>query len=201
MNQIQANKSRGPGRLRRRYSSKTRVDSTVSFSQTSRMHLLQKRSIDGQSTYANSGCCKDGIGQRRCDELRAQFSDTGGRFQTVHNVNLNFRRIIDAQHLIVMKIALFDTPVFDRDLTRKYSGESEIDATLGHGAHAIRVDSQTAINRARKSKHMNRTVVIDGDLGDLCIASIASQTCNTPPMAGWQRLSPSGGLGHNLQHV
>ncbi len=98
---------------------------------------MQKSSINRQSPDANSGCGKNGVGHRRRDEHCAQLADTGGGFQTARKVYVNFRRFIDAQYLIVVKIALFDGTIFDSDLGCEYRREGKIDTALGHAPGEI----------------------------------------------------------------
>jgi hypothetical protein len=82
-------------------------------------------------------------------------------------VDLDCRRLVHAQHLIRVEVALLDTPVLQRDLAIEGSGGAEDDAALELRLHGVGIDNGAAIHRADHASNADATFFRHFDLGNL----------------------------------
>src|SRR5512133_3607896 len=67
--------------------------------------------FEGQGAQALSRQGKHGVGHCRCNRWRAGFADAFGRFGAGHDVALDDRAFVHAQHRVIVKIALLHLAV------------------------------------------------------------------------------------------
>src|SRR5215475_7407804 len=81
--------------------------------------LLQRGGVDRHlsQSFASSG--EDCIGDRRNDGGGPALAHTTRRLRALNDMNLDRGCLIDAQHLVIMEIALLDAAVLQRDLAMK----------------------------------------------------------------------------------
>ena len=60
----------------------------------------------------------------------AGLADAAGRLAALDEMDLDRRRLVDAQHAIVVEVALLDAAVLERDLALQRGGEAEDDAAF-----------------------------------------------------------------------
>src|SRR5437870_7762407 len=70
---------------------------------------------------------KDRIGQRRCGRRGSGLADPSRSLAALHDVNLDCRRLVHPQHLVVVEIALLDTTALQRDLATQRRRDAEDD--------------------------------------------------------------------------
>src|ERR1700745_43069 len=98
--------------------------------------LLQRVGIDGHLAQALSRRRIDRIGDGGDDARGRGFSHAARRLRTLDDMNLDFRRLVHADHLVGVEVGLLDTAVLQRDLTIERSRGAK-----GYSAHELRLDS------------------------------------------------------------
>src|SRR5262245_9002311 len=126
--------------------------------------LLQYGRIDRHLAQSLPRCRKYRVGDRRHDRRRSGFTNSARRLLAAYNVDFDCRRLIDAQHLVRIEIALFDTPVFQRDFAIERGSGAEDDSALQLRLHSVRIDHSAAIDRADHTADANGTVFGNFDL-------------------------------------
>src|SRR5262245_39007499 len=115
-------------------------------------------------------------------------------------MHLDWRYLIDAQDPIVMEVRLLDAAILDRDLAIECTGETEDDAALHLCADDVGVHCDATIDDAPNMRRLDRSLVVYGDLHDLCDeAAESSAQCDAAALTRRQLLAPSGLFGSHLQ--
>src|SRR5262245_24066272 len=82
-------------------------------------------------------------------------------------MNLDCWRLVDAQHLICVEIALLDAAVLQRDLAVESCGHAKHHTALDPRLHRGGIDHRTAIRRADDAMDTHGAILCDLDFGDL----------------------------------
>ena len=136
---------------------------------------------------------KDRIGQRRHDARRSRLADAAGRLQALHEVHVDSRHFVDAQHAVVAEVGLLDAAVLDRDLAVKRGRQTEDDAALHLRANRVGIDLHAAIDDAPHMRRLDHAFLVDADLNDLRDeAAEADAERDATALSRRQRLAPSG---------
>src|SRR6266404_6904465 len=77
---------------------------------------LQLCIVDRQLSQALASCRKDRVGYCRSDGRSPGLTHSARRLETLDDVDLDGRRLIDAQDLISIEVGLLDTAIFESDL-------------------------------------------------------------------------------------
>src|SRR6266436_9184628 len=132
------------------------------------MSRLRARLIaDGQLANAFARRREDRIGERRHHARGARFADATGRFQVLHQVHADPRRLVNAQHTVIAEVGLLDATVLDRDLAMERGRQAENDAALHLRTNRVGVHLDAAIYDAPHVRRVDGTVLADADLDDL----------------------------------
>ena len=100
------------------------------------MYSSQVFGFDGEAADALAGGGKDGVADGRGDDREARFPDAGWFFGALHDVNFDFRSFVDARHLVIVEVGLFDAAFVDGDRIFHEGGD-----TIDGGAFDLRFDS------------------------------------------------------------
>src|SRR5205085_3725095 len=119
---------------------------------------LQVRGIDRQLADALAGGGEDGTGDRGREGRQARLADTARRFRALHDVHLDLRHLIDAQHLIVVEVRLLDAPVLEGHLAVERGSQAVDDRALDLALDNLRVDGLPAIDRSNDAMHLRRAI-------------------------------------------
>src|SRR5262249_26801297 len=110
--------------------------------------LLQHGGVDGHLSQPFAGRCKDRIGHCRNDGRSPALAHSARRLGALNDMNLDRRRLIDAQHLVSIEVALLDAAVLQRDLAVERRRDAEDDRALNLRADRVWIDDGSAIDRA-----------------------------------------------------
>src|SRR5712664_263311 len=95
---------------------------------------------DRQSSQALACCGEDGIADRRRNRRHPGFSDTTRRGIARDDVDVELGRFIQAQHPVVVEVALLNTSAPERDVSPERSRQAIYDAALELRFNDARID-------------------------------------------------------------
>src|SRR5262245_46805963 len=131
-------------------------------------------------------CCEQCVGHRRRNRGSSRFADTApSRSARRYQLDFDLRRVGEADDLVVVEIALFHSPVTDRDLAAERRVETVDDATLDLRYRGIGVDHVAAIDGSNDAIDAqlpglrNRYLCDLGD--DRVVAFMKGQTATATP--------------------
>src|ERR1700683_1182252 len=116
-------------------------------------------------TLAGRG--KYGVGDGRPDGGDARLAYARGRLGRGHNMHLDFRHLVHAQHRITVEVVLFDMPILERNGPVEDRPEAKPDAALHLGDDDVGIDRRTAVHCAHDPIDLDMSALIDADFGDL----------------------------------
>src|SRR6266436_51367 len=157
--------------------------------------LLQRRGVDRQLSQALASCRKDRVCHCRSDGRSPGLTHSARRLETLDDVDLDGRRLIDAKDSVGIEVGLLDTAIFESDLAIERRRDTEHDRALDLRSDGIGIDDGTAIDRANDPADANRAVPRHFDFGNL--RHIGSEDeldrdATADPFRQW--LSPAGFL-------
>src|SRR5260370_42178955 len=82
-------------------------------------------------------------------------------------MNLDGRRLVHAQDLVVMEVALLDAPILEGDLAIERRRDAEHDRALDLRLNGVGIDRDAAIDRADDPVDANNSVPRHLDFGNL----------------------------------
>src|SRR5262245_15993408 len=129
--------------------------------------LLQRGGVDRHLPQPFAGSGEDRISDCRNDGGSPALAHTTRRLSALNDMNLDRGRLIDAQHLVVMEIALLDAAILQRDLTMERARDPKNDRALDLRLDGVGIDDGTTIDCADDASDTNRSVLRHFDLGDL----------------------------------
>ncbi len=116
------------------------------------------------------------------------------------------RRLVDAQHRVVVEVVLFDGSILDRDLAEESVAQAVDDATLHLGADAVGVDGEAAVDHAADLVDRQLILIVKRDVGDdryvaqeAPVGSDADAPAFHPPIL-FRLLVPAELLRRSLHH-
>ncbi len=80
-------------------------------------------------------------------------------------MNLYHRRLVDPEHAIIVEVALLDPAVRYGDLAVQQCAQAEDHAALDLRGNGVRIDDETAVDRAQHAGDSHVTVGGDQDVG------------------------------------
>src|SRR5262245_3876375 len=155
---------------------------------------------DRQLANPPAGRREDRISQRRHDARSARLADSAWRLQVLYQVDLDPRRLVDAQHPVIAEVRLLDAAVLDGDLAVERGRQAEHDPALHLRANRVGVDLDAAIDRAPHVGRVDGTILVDADLDHLrheAAEAGAKRDASRLPVG--KRLAPSGSFRGELQ--
>src|SRR3981189_693752 len=162
--------------------------------------LLQSRGVDRQLSQGLASCRKDRVGYCRSDGRSPGLTHSARRLETLDDVDLDGRRLIDAKDSVGIEVGLLDTAIFESDLAIERRREPEHDRALDLRPDGIWIDDSAAINRADDASDTNLSVPRHLDLSDLRhIGSEDELNGDAAADPVRQRLSPAGFLRGKLE--
>ena len=128
---------------------------------------MQLNPVHRQLPDPLAGRREDRVGQRRRQRRGTGLADATGRFGTLHQIHLDRRRLVDAQHAVVVEIALFDAAILEGDFVEERGREAKHDAAFHLRPHRVRVDHHTAVHGADHPCDAHLAALGNLDFGDL----------------------------------
>src|SRR4029077_21273965 len=89
--------------------------------------LLQRGGVDRQLSHALGGCGEDRVGDGRNDGGGPGLAHAAGLLGAADDVDIDRRRLVHAQDLVGIEIALLDAAVLERDLAVERRRDAEDD--------------------------------------------------------------------------
>src|SRR6267378_3985450 len=90
--------------------------------------LLQRRGVDRQLSQALASCRKDRVCHCRSDGRSPGLTHSARRLETLDDVDLDGRRLIDAKDSVGIEVGLLDTAIFESDLAIERCRDTEHDS-------------------------------------------------------------------------
>ncbi len=81
-------------------------------------------------------------------------------------MDVDGRRLVDAQHAVVVEIALLHAALVDRDLAIERRSQPEEETALQLRDDGVGIDGDAGVDRAGDAMHADLAVAIDLDVGD-----------------------------------
>ena len=153
---------------------------------------IRDRSI-GSLRSATPVAAINRVAQRRRPRRRAGLADAAGRLTALDDVNLDLRRLVDAQHAIVVEIGLLHPSLVDGDLAVECGGQAEDQPAFELRHDRIGIDGDAGIDRGRDAAQMHLALFVDFRLHHGCDeAGERRLHADAAPDARRQRLAPVG---------
>src|SRR4051794_11125974 len=108
--------------------------------------LLPRRRVDRQLSPAVARCRKKRLCPRRSDGRSPGLTHSARRLETLDDVDLDGRRLIDAQDLVSIEVGLLDTAIFESDLAIERRRDAEDDRALDLRPDGIGIDDGAAVD-------------------------------------------------------
>ena len=127
------------------------------------------------------------------------FPDATRISTTLNYFDLDNRRLIDAQHSIVMEVALLDPATLEGDLSPQRCCDAEDDTALDLGHDNVRIDSDASVQDAHDTVDVHLTGLQNRDLGNLrheateCIVHADAAAASVR-----KRLTPTRNFGRSV---
>ena len=100
-----------------------------------------------------------------------------------------------------MEIPLLDSSVFKCDFRFQRGSQSEDDAAFHLRFDRVRIDGQTAIDRANDAMNAHRAALLHRRFDDLRHVAVERKVrCDSPPYSGRQLRSPLRLLSGQVEH-
>src|SRR5580704_6302784 len=163
----------------------------------SRLQLLAHRQLPHALTRRR----KNGVRNRRRNARRARLADSSRRFSALDDMDFDFRRLIDAQHSVVRKVALLDATVLDRDFPKQRSCSAEDHSTLDLGFDRPRVHSHPAVDSAHNTVHGHLAILYRYLRHRAYVAAERVQHRYATALPLRQRLAPPRSMRNNFEHI
>ena len=130
----------------------------------------------------------------------AGLADAAGRLAALDDVNVDLRRLIDAQHAVVVEVGLLDAPLVDGDLAVERGGQAEDQPAFELRHDGIGIDGDAGIDRGGDAAQMHLALFVDfGFHHGRDEAAERRLHADAAPDARRQRLAPIGFLRHEIE--
>src|SRR5262245_56217838 len=117
--------------------------------------------VDRQLPKSLARRCEDRVGDRRYYRRRTRLTDAPWSLRALDQMDIDQRRLVDAQHPIVVEIALLDAAVLNRDLAEQGGRDPKNYPALHLRLHRVRVDDRPAIDGADYALYADVTLFRD----------------------------------------
>ena len=160
------------------------------------------RQPEGERPEPLAGEREHRVGDRRGDGRGPGLADAAHLGAALDDVDLDLRHLVDAQHAVVVEVALLDPAVLEGDGAVERRAEAEGDAALHLGLDAERVHRLAAVDGADHPVHPDLPGAVDRDLGHLGDEA-AERVVDREPRArpARRRRAPAGLVRGDLEHV
>src|ERR1039458_5566369 len=150
---------------------------------------------DRQPPDALAGRCKNRVAHRRCNQRSSGLSDPARRLIARHDVHLDLRHLIHAEHLVIVEIPLLHAPLIDCDFAFERGRQPENDCALHLRLNRQRIHRPPAIHRANHVMHLHLAAfLVHRDFGHLRhVAPKRTQDCDPTGSSGRRHLRTSYG--------
>ena len=156
--------------------------------------------VDRQPPQGDAGRGIDRVAQRRRPRRHAGLADAAGRLAALDDVNLDLRRLIDAQHAVVVEIGLLDPPLVDGDLAIERRGEAEDQAAFELRHDGVGIDGDAGIDRRGDAAQMHLALLVDFGLHHGRDETAERRLhADATSDARRQRLAPAGFFRHEVE--
>ncbi|APG08904.1 hypothetical protein BKD09_11240 [Bradyrhizobium japonicum] len=123
--------------------------------------------IDRQAAHTLACCGEDRIGHCSTDNGRRSFTNATRSLRVLDQVCLHHRYLVDTHRQIVVKIALLDPTIFERDRAMKCGRQPEKRSSLNLGFDRIGINVHSAVKRTDDPLNFDGAIGRYFDLGDL----------------------------------
>src|SRR5262249_38518380 len=145
---------------------------------------------------------EDRVADRRRGRRHARLAYAARRRVALDEVDMGLRRDVGARNLVVAEIALLDTSPLEADAAVEGVADRHDNGALELGAHAVRIDDQTAIDGDIDPGYRDRPVVADGHLGNhRDVAQEAAMDRDPTSVPRRQRLAPFAVLHDEVENA
>ncbi len=156
--------------------------------------------IDRQPAQRDAGRGIDRVAQRRRPRRRAGLADAAGRLAALDDMNLDLRRLVDAQHAVVVEVGLLHAPLVDGDLAIERGGQAEDQPAFELRDDGIGIDGNAGIDRGGDAAQMHLALFVDfrlhhgrDETGERRLHADAASDARR------QRLAPAGFLRREIE--
>ena len=159
-----------------------------------------QRAVDRQPAQRHAGRGVDRVAQSRRPRRDAGLADAAGRLAALDDMDFDLRRLVDAQHPVVVEVRLLHPALLDGDLAVERGGEAEDEAALELRRDGIRIDGDAGIDRAGDAPQMHLALLVDLGLdhgGDEAAERRLHAHAAADPRR--QRLAPAGFLRDQIE--
>ena len=117
--------------------------------------------VDRQPPQGDAGRGIDRIAKCGRPGGRAGLADAAGRLAALDDMNLDLRRLVDAQHAVVVEVGLLDPPLVDGDLAIERRGQAEDQPAFELRHDGVGIDGNAGIDRAGDAAQLHLAVFVD----------------------------------------
>src|SRR5262249_7346703 len=147
--------------LRSRSAARTSVSALDPQSGQCSLRRFELGAIDRQLPNSLARRREDRVGDRGYHRRRTRLTDAPWRLGALDQMDVDQRRLVDAQHPVVVKIALLDAAVFNRDLAEQGGRNPKNYPALHLCLYRVRVDDRPAIDGADHALYADVTLFGD----------------------------------------
>src|SRR5262245_30265531 len=130
------------------------------------------------------------------------LADPARRLPAFHEVDIDLRHLVDAQHAIVVEIRLLNAALVQRDFAIQCGRQTENHAALDLRDDRVRINDEAAIHSERHLAYVDLAVGVHLCLNDGGDRRIEGRLhADAPADAQRQRLAPVGLFRYEVQHA
>src|SRR5438552_3908451 len=116
----------------------------------------------GQPAKASSGSRENRVGNGGGERRNGSFADTAGIVLRLHDVDIDLRHLVDAEHFVGIEVPLLHAAFVDSDRAFERGGEPVYNAAFNLLGDDGGIDDMSAIDRAGDTVDLQFSL-IDGD--------------------------------------
>jgi hypothetical protein len=164
--------------------------------------LRKQRTVHRQRAQPHARGREDRVGQCRCGNGGAHLAESAGGFAALHGVHLDGRRLVDAQHAVVVEVALLDGAALQRDLAEQRRAQPEQQAALDLRLDGTRVHRDATVQRDHRAPqaHLALRRHLDLDHGAHTAAEGVAHGHAAPDARGQRALAPADFFSRQVEH-
>ena len=156
--------------------------------------------VDRQPPQGDAGRGIDRVAQRGRPAVHAGLADAAGRLAALDDMNLDLRRLVDAQHAVVMEVGLLDASLVDGDLAVERGGQAEDQPAFELRHDRVGIDGDAGIDRRGDAAQLHFALFVDfGFHHGRDEAAERRLHADAAPDARRQRLAPVGFFRHEIE--
>src|SRR5208337_603063 len=156
--------------------------------------------FDRQFAEAFTRRSKNRVDDGRCNSRGSWLSDPARFCVALNQEHLDCRRLVDAQHLVGVEIALHDATLLESNFAIEGRSGPEHDPALDLRLNGIGVDRSTAVHRAHDALDAHRPVPSYDYFGDFSnVGTEPKHHRNAAPHAIGQGCGPASLFSHEVK--